>query len=181
MTLFQCDVIMCCVIKCDVMMTSFNEQKRKVYQNADVTSDQTFVRVSFFKFLSKMFHQKFFPDFFVLKKFSKISKFFLIFKFFSENVKVTRIIRYVITQIMMVKKDLVKERMFGLRKISPKNFKIFKPTFLRRRKILPEHLMRHCHCCMATYPCFTRNRFCPIRKPEIEKTRYFKTVKDRLF
>ena len=61
----------------------------------------------------------------------------------------------------------------------PKSFaEKFLTNFCVGEKFLTEHLIRHCHCCMATYPCFTRNRFCPIRKPEIEKTRYFK---DRLF
>ena len=34
--------------------------------------------------------------------------------------------------------------------------------------VLDEHLIRHCHGCMATYSCFTRNRFHPIRIPEHE-------------
>ena len=53
-------------------MTLFYEQKRKVYQNADISSDKTFIRVSSFDF----FHH-FLEKFEILNFFRKF--FFLIF------------------------------------------------------------------------------------------------------
>ena len=147
-------------------MTLFYEQKRKVYQNADFSSDKTFIRVSCFEF----FHpQKFFWEnsrfWIFFRKFI-----FLIFywNLFSENVKVIRIIHCAITSIMMVKKDLDKERMFGTIRanIFDNNFVEYFMANNTPRGFLGEHLIRNCHGCMATYSCFTRNRFHPIRIPE---------------
>ena len=65
-------------------MTLFYEQKRKVYQNADFSSDKTFIRVSSFEF----FHlKKFFGKIRDFEFFSEIYFFDILLKFIFRECK----------------------------------------------------------------------------------------------